>query len=142
MNYTLNEELNSVLNSVIVGNYDSIEDFFDNDYGLINYIESMFVSFDNETLLQVFYHEVDGNMYYDKNRDDKVFEKYKEKMLNKEDVILDVEIHTLKDENTNWYEIVLCKDINVKFEDDENFVNIYNNNCKKYTCTYFEERVQ
>ena len=47
----------------------------------------------------------------------------------------------MADEITKWYEVVLCKDIQLKFAKD-GFIDIYNNNISKYVCIDNEERVQ
>ena len=72
---------------------------------------------------------------------DEALKEFSDKIKNDEDVIIDIEIHTMADEITKWYEVVLCKDIQLKFAKD-GFIDIYNNNISKYVCIDNEERVQ
>ena len=141
MTYKLTNELKQLVNNIAVGKYDLIAKMFDCDFGLSNYINTIYVSYKNKTLLHVFYFEEDGNQYYDNIRDDEALKEFSDKIKNDEDVSIDIEIHTMVDEITKWYEVVLCKDIQLKFAKD-GFIDIYNNNISKYVCIDNEERVQ
>ena len=141
MTYKLTNELKQLVNNIAVGKYDLIDKMFDCDFGLSNYINTIYVSYKNKTLLCVFYFEEDGNQYYDNIRDDEALKEFSDKIKNDEDVSIDIEIHTMVDEITKWYEVVLCKDIQLKFAKD-GFIDIYNNNISKYVCIDNEERVQ
>ena len=141
MTYKLTNELKQLVNNIAVGKYDLIDKMFDCDFGLSNYINRIYVSYKNKTLLCVFYFEEDGNQYYDNIRDDEALKEFSDKIKNDEDVSIDIEIHTMVDKITKWYEVVLCKDIQLKFAKD-GFIDIYNNNISKYVCIDNEERVQ
>lgn len=141
MTYKLTNELKQLVNNIAVCKYDLIAKMFDCDFGLSNYINTIYVSYKNKTLLCVFYFEEDGNQYYDNIRDDEALKEFSDRIKNDEDVSIDIEIHTMADEITKWYEVVLCKDIQLKFAKD-GFIDIYNNNISKYVCIDNEERVQ
>ena len=141
MTYKLTNELKQLVNNIAVCKYDLIDKMFDCDFGLSNYINTIYVSYKNKTLLRVFYFEEDGNQYYDNIRDDEALKEFSDRIKNDEDVSIDIEIHTMADEITKWYEVVLCKDIQLKFAKD-GFIDIYNNNISKYVCIDNEERVQ
>ena len=141
MTYKLTNELKQLVNNIAVGKYDLIAKMFDCDFGLSNYINTIYVSYKNKTLLYVFYFKEDGNQYYDNIRDDEALKEFSDRIKNDEDVSIDIEIHTMADEKTKWYEVVLCKDIQLKFAKD-GFIDICNNNISKYVCIDNEERVQ